>query len=100
MIYFKDLLNPTCKGITLTISTFRRLQSIYPFVRLKQLHTTIHLTVLDCLGGVQEDKYVLVDITKSVASTKILEEIEISRAVFEVYEGGVVRCFIIIQFWQ
>lgn len=37
----------------------------------------------------------LVDITKSVASAKILEEIEVSRAVFEVYEGGVVRCFII-----
>lgn len=33
----------------------------------------------------------LVDVTKSVASAKILEEIEISRAIFEVYEGGVVR---------
>ncbi|KAF8831611.1 hypothetical protein HHX47_DHR1000474 [Lentinula edodes] len=40
-------------------------------------------------GGVQEDKYVLVDVTKSVACAKILEEIEISRAIFEVYEGGV-----------
>ncbi|KAJ3896654.1 DEAD/H helicase, partial [Lentinula edodes] len=41
------------------------------------------------IRGVQEDKYVLVDVTKSVASAKILEEIEISRAIFEVYEGGV-----------
>ncbi|KAJ3860339.1 DEAD/H helicase, partial [Lentinula novae-zelandiae] len=41
------------------------------------------------IHGVQEDKYVLVDVTKSVTSAKILEEIEISRAIFEVYEGGV-----------
>ncbi|KAJ4480369.1 P-loop containing nucleoside triphosphate hydrolase protein [Lentinula edodes] len=41
------------------------------------------------IRGVQEDKYVLVDVTKSVACAKILEEIEISRAIFEVYEGGV-----------
>ncbi|KAF9070382.1 P-loop containing nucleoside triphosphate hydrolase protein [Rhodocollybia butyracea] len=41
------------------------------------------------IRGVQEDKYVLVDVTKSVASARILEEIEISRAIFEVYEGGI-----------
>ncbi|KAJ4488352.1 DEAD/H helicase [Lentinula aciculospora] len=41
------------------------------------------------IRGIQEDKYVLVDVTKSVVSAKILEEIEISRAIFEVYEGGV-----------
>ncbi|KAF5391897.1 hypothetical protein D9757_001704 [Collybiopsis confluens] len=41
------------------------------------------------IRGVQEDRYVLVDITKSVASATILEEIEFSRAIFEVYEGGV-----------
>ncbi|KIK63733.1 hypothetical protein GYMLUDRAFT_222021 [Collybiopsis luxurians FD-317 M1] len=41
------------------------------------------------IRGVQEDRYILVDITKSVASATILEEIEISRAIFEVYEGGV-----------
>ncbi|KAJ3741927.1 P-loop containing nucleoside triphosphate hydrolase protein [Lentinula detonsa] len=41
------------------------------------------------IRGIQEDKYVLVDVTKSDTSAKILEEIEISRAVFEVYEGGI-----------
>lgn len=36
-----------------------------------------------------EAKYVLIDVTSS--TRKILEEIETSRALFEVYEGGVVR---------
>ncbi|KAJ7590973.1 DEAD/H helicase [Mycena floridula] len=40
------------------------------------------------IRGVQEDKYVLVDVTKAGAST-ILEEIEYSRALFEIYEGAV-----------
>ncbi|KAF8126549.1 DEAD H helicase [Boletus edulis] len=40
------------------------------------------------IRGVEEDKYTLVDITKDIP--KILEEIEFSRALFEVYEGGVV----------
>jgi DEAD/DEAH box helicase domain-containing protein len=39
-------------------------------------------------GGAMEDKYVLVDI--SGPSRNILEEIEVSRALFEVYEGGIV----------
>ncbi|KAK7043795.1 ATP-dependent 3'-5' DNA helicase [Paramarasmius palmivorus] len=38
-------------------------------------------------GGAMEDKYVLVDI--GGPSRNILEEIEISRALFEVYEGGI-----------
>lgn len=43
------------------------------------------------LRGAQEEKYTLVDITRSGEHMKIIEEIEISRALFEIYEGGVVR---------
>jgi len=45
------------------------------------------------LRGVEEEKYVLVDITEFEpgGTAKLVEEIEISRALFEVYEGGVVR---------
>lgn len=41
------------------------------------------------IRGAEEDKYTLVDVTKDVPN--ILEETEFSRAIFEVYEGGVVR---------
>ncbi|KAI5983784.1 DEAD H helicase [Pisolithus albus] len=44
------------------------------------------------IRGAEEDKYVVVDITKAQEGgqgTKILEELELSRALFEVYEGGV-----------
>lgn len=40
------------------------------------------------IRGAEDEKYTLVDITKQVP--KMLEEIEFSRALFEVYEGGVV----------
>lgn len=45
------------------------------------------------LRGVEEEKYVLIDITEFERGgpAKLVEEIEISRALFEVYEGGVVR---------
>lgn len=45
------------------------------------------------LRGVEEEKYVLVDITEFErgGTAKLVEEVEISRALFEVYEGGVVR---------
>ncbi|ESK96811.1 dead deah box helicase [Moniliophthora roreri MCA 2997] len=39
------------------------------------------------IRGATEDRYVLIDISGS--SRNILEEIELSRALFEVYEGGV-----------
>ncbi|KAG8217199.1 hypothetical protein J3R82DRAFT_5282 [Butyriboletus roseoflavus] len=39
------------------------------------------------IRGAEDEKYTLVDITREVP--KILEEIEFSRALFEVYEGGV-----------
>ncbi|KAF9228793.1 DEAD H helicase [Gyrodon lividus] len=44
------------------------------------------------IRGVEEEKYTLVDITRigeRHGVPKILEEIELSRALFEVYEGGV-----------
>lgn len=45
------------------------------------------------LRGIEEDKYVLIDITEFERGglAKLIEEIEVSRALFEVYEGGVVR---------
>ncbi|CCM03863.1 uncharacterized protein FIBRA_06013 [Fibroporia radiculosa] len=44
------------------------------------------------LRGAQEDKYELIDITrlgKPGGHAQILEQIEVSRALFEIYEGGV-----------
>jgi Distinct helicase family with a unique C-terminal domain including a metal-binding cysteine cluster len=45
-------------------------------------------------GGAREEHYTLLDITKarqSDTSATILEEVEVSRAMFEIYEGAVVR---------
>lgn len=47
------------------------------------------------IRGAEDDKYTLVDISKE--EPKILEEIEFSRALFEVYEGGVVCLFHLIR---
>lgn len=44
--------------------------------------------------GPMEDKYLVVDITKEGRqgnAMAVLEEVEFSRALFELYEGGVVR---------
>ncbi|KAI6019639.1 DEAD H helicase [Pisolithus orientalis] len=44
------------------------------------------------IRGAEEVKYIVVDVTKvqeGGQSAKILEELELSRALFEVYEGGV-----------
>ena len=46
------------------------------------------------IRGVEEEKYSVVDVTrvgKPGGSAHILEEIELSRALFEIYEGAVVR---------
>jgi DEAD/DEAH box helicase domain-containing protein len=48
------------------------------------------------IRGAKEETYVIVDITKTgnaAGSGKILEEVELSRALFEIYEGAVVRHF-------
>ncbi|KAJ7043253.1 P-loop containing nucleoside triphosphate hydrolase protein [Mycena alexandri] len=43
------------------------------------------------IRGVQEDVYTVVDVTRFIQSGTMhqLEELEISRAIFEIYEGGV-----------
>ncbi|EGO21629.1 hypothetical protein SERLADRAFT_451651 [Serpula lacrymans var. lacrymans S7.9] len=43
------------------------------------------------IRGAEEEKYTVVDITKVTAEggPKIIEEVELSRALFEIYEGGV-----------
>ncbi|RDB21503.1 ATP-dependent helicase hrq1 [Hypsizygus marmoreus] len=41
------------------------------------------------IRGAQEENYAVVNVTKMSQAGSILEEVEISRAMFEVYEGGV-----------
>ncbi len=48
------------------------------------------------LGGVQEDKYLIIDVTQERHT--ILEEMEMSRVLFEIYDGGVVSS--IFYFWN
>lgn len=43
-------------------------------------------------GAAEEEKYAVIDISKGRAS-KILEEVEMKRALFEVYEGAVVSSY-------
>jgi DEAD/DEAH box helicase domain-containing protein len=46
------------------------------------------------IRGADDDKYIVIDVTKVGLPNgvpRILEEIELSRAIFELYEGGVVR---------
>ena len=45
----------------------------------------------------QEEKYLAVDVTKPDAP-RTLEEIEISRALFEIYEGAVVSLTCVMVF--
>jgi hypothetical protein len=40
-------------------------------------------------GGAHEERYAVVCVKNDAANT-ILEEVEISRAMFEIYEGGIV----------
>ena len=46
------------------------------------------------LRGAQEEKYVVIDLARHERpgnSSNVIEEVEVSRALFELYEGGVVR---------
>ena len=47
------------------------------------------------LRGIEEECYTLIDITRleQGGQAKILEEVETRRALFEAYEGAVVRLF-------
>ena len=49
------------------------------------------------LRGAQEEKYTVIDVTRSGARLKIVEEVEVSRALFEIYEGGVVSISLGVQ---
>jgi hypothetical protein len=46
------------------------------------------------LRGAAEEKYTVVDIPKQGEPARIIEEVEISRALFELYEGAVVSPFV------
>lgn len=52
---------------------------------------------LSILGGAQEEKYTIVVVNSGSGRNvgKILEEVEESRAMFEVYEGGVVSACLV-----
>jgi hypothetical protein len=53
-------------------------------------HPAKHISI----RGADDDKYTIIDVTRvglPDGVPRILEEIELSRAIFEVYEGGVVR---------
>ena len=51
-----------------------------------------HCSYLILLGGAQEEKYMVVEVRDDAVqqSTHVIEDIEFSRALFELYEGGVV----------
>jgi DEAD/DEAH box helicase domain-containing protein len=51
------------------------------------------------VGGAQEEKYMVVEVRDDAIqqSTHVLEDIEFSRALFELYEGGVVCIFSILK---
>jgi len=55
------------------------------------------LNAVEWLGGSNEEKFVLVEVKHGNATgARILEEIELTRVLFEVYEGAVV-CIIVEQ---
>ena len=55
------------------------------------------------IRGIQEDTYTVIDYTavmQSDGAPKMLEEIEVSRAMFEAFEGAVVSswtCFVVVN---
>lgn len=71
-------------------------QNIYQFVRVFHLSIISHSSNSVHTGGAQEEKYSLIDISKvgEGGLPSILEEVEISRAQYEVYEGAVVCLYI------
>ncbi|KZP01431.1 DEAD/H helicase [Calocera viscosa TUFC12733] len=49
-------------------------------------------TMMVSLRGTQEDKYTVIDVTtehEQHGAARVLEELELSRAIFETYEGGI-----------
>ena len=51
------------------------------------------------LRGVEEQKYAIIDVTKlkQGGAAKIIEELEFSRALFELYEGGIVSILVALR---
>ena len=82
-----------------TVGTYDQSQSDFTIHRNGLLRYHTHPKFLPypakhvSLRGAEEEKYVLIDITEFErgGTAKLVEEVEISRALFEVYEGGVVR---------
>lgn len=76
-------------GITRTLISCRIRHDSFPSVGKNLYSTTAHGRLTFDPGGTQEDKYAVV-LVKSNAPDTILEEVEVSRAMFEIYEGGIV----------
>lgn len=70
-------------GTTLTRNICHIPHDMSPFVSRPP---PAYLVLNPASGGALEEKYTVVNVTKST----ILEEVEVSRAMFELYEGGVV----------
>jgi hypothetical protein len=62
-------------------------------IRVYFLMSVIQLFIYPLSGGAQEEKYMVVEIRDDAVhqSSHVLEDMEFSRAPFELYEGGVVR---------
>ena len=54
--------------------------------------TFSHIVLNSAIGGAQEETYVVAEVKhdETQQATYVLEEVEFSRALFELYEGGVV----------
>ncbi|KAF8316647.1 P-loop containing nucleoside triphosphate hydrolase protein [Clavulina sp. PMI_390] len=80
--YFGDLLAPMCNNLTRDAEGWYHTHTKYLPYPAKHV----------ALRGAREDKYTIIDITnadKPDGRSRVLEEIELSRALFEAYEGGV-----------
>lgn len=82
-------------GIILIRNFYHILHNMCQFVSFLGLSGLAH----SCLffpGGAQEERYIVTDITKADSSgMTIIEEVEVSRAMFELYEGGIVGLSIV-----
>ena len=108
-VYFGPLMKDLCEAKLLKDADgwwVSILQLISRLTKLNRYHTNPKFLPSPAkhiaLRGAQEEKYTLVDVTKSGTQLKIVEEVEVSRALFEIYEGGVVSirpgvqsCFLI-----
>ncbi|KZS99153.1 P-loop containing nucleoside triphosphate hydrolase protein [Sistotremastrum niveocremeum HHB9708] len=84
--YFGELFHPICES-----QLVRDKQGWYHPNPKFLPHPAKHVSI----RGVEEERYTVIDVTNSqtggAAGSKILEEIEFSRALFETYEGGFIH---------